>query len=278
MKNILELSNILFGWHMKKYGKWIITIPVVVGMIAMCEAYGNNPEKLPMSFLPYYMKVDKSITPILFILGLLGILITIFILMRGFHNNGKEIYTIFTLPMKPIEILTAFFIFAFSLVMLYFAVWVVGMVGMYVPVTIMAKQTAMELVLDINNYGEVTGLDPSITNGLYLSFQEGIFLSSLFPVHWIGRLLLVLGMTISTLGLALDGICTQSNLYHVGFRLSIVLGMIIGFFPWISHVYIQWQSQNISQFLGYIQIFGLGVMVLGLQILAIKYAIVYRKK
>lgn len=203
MKNVLKLSNYLFDWYWKKWGKTITIVSLCagVGLLAfICFLGGNNDsvEYYSSAFRSYDMAIDNSFLPLVFVLGLLLVLIMQFVQIRGFSTNGKGIYNMFMLPMKRKEVYLAFLLSVSAAAAIYYLLWLILLVAAYFPISALHESAAAKEVIYYSEVVTLTGLDTHIENGLFLAFRRSTFLSMFFPVTlwhvlpFLGGLLLVI--------------------------------------------------------------------------------------
>lgn len=229
MNNTMKLSNYLFGWFMKGWGKTIfITTGVLMSMWLLgttAMPSGGNPYEIQLHmFYSYDMLVDNSGVMGVFFLGLFAIFLGIFLQANRFYVNGKGMYTIFTLPMKRWEVFTAFLLSAMASVLLYFAFWLVLMVFWYFPVTAMQTKAAAAVTIKLAPDNILTGIDSTRNNGLFLAFQRSIFLSGCFPVSYLQVATLTGGIFLVSVSTVFAGLYRESGVGRFGLLLTAGVG------------------------------------------------------
>lgn len=187
MKHVWKLSDYLFGWYWKKWGKVITIVSLCLGalLLAFSALPSGDPDSLEyysMAFRSYDMILDGSFLPIVFALGLLLIFLLQFVQMKGFFHNGKGIYTLCTLPMQRREVYLSFLLSLAAAVAVYYLLWLVLLVAAYFPVTILNERAAAREIFYLSEGVTLTGLDTHIENGLFLAFRRSAFLATFFPV------------------------------------------------------------------------------------------------
>jgi len=238
MKNTLKLSNYLFHWYFRKSGRYILSFSLGIASLLLLISSSLSPnntfQHIAKEFRTFDMVIDYSGTGIVFFLGLVTLFITLFIQMNGFYTNGKGMYSILTLPMKRCQVFYAFFLSASAVVFLYFALWLVAMVALYIPITSMYVKAAFQSVLRISQSVTVRDIDTSISNGFFLAFHRSIFLSSCFPVSWIQVLSLSGGMFLSITAIVFAGLYNESVFTRVLLFVVVLAGFFVAFYrAWI---------------------------------------------
>lgn len=186
MKNALKLSHYLFTWYWKKWGKAITISSLLLGAVTifgMMILHGdpNNYEYFSKYFRSYDVAVDQSFLLIIFPIGLFTIVLTLFLQIRSFSNNGKGIYTLFTLPVKRKEAYFSFALCGIAAIALYYILWLLLVVLAYFPVTILYEYGAASEILYLSDGQTITNLPTHLQNGLFLAFRRSLFLSTFFP-------------------------------------------------------------------------------------------------
>lgn len=232
MRNTLTLSNYIFGWYMKKFGTWILAISAVAAIVLLAVYPGSNSgyAHIAIEFRTYDLVVDRSGVFIVFIIGLLLVLQALFLQMNSFYTNGRGMYTLFTLPMKRRQVYAAFFLSAITVVLLYFAVWTVLMVVLYFPVTSMYANLARQAVLYVAPDVTLTGLDTSVTNGLYLALQRSAFLSGCLPTSGFTALCLAGGMLLSVAAVVFAGLYNEYLSLRILMLFTALAGIYVAFY------------------------------------------------
>ncbi len=168
----------------KKGGKWLLSIPLVVALLSILWRGSRSIyAQRAGGFLPYQDMVDYSLTPLLFWVGLFGLLGVVFLHYRQYHTKSNGMITFLTLPLSSKEIMLGLVLPAVIWIFLYYAVWFVALIVWYVPATKFAAHVAMQQEFWIDGKEIIAGVDPQIHNGLYLAFRRGIFLSNLFALQ-----------------------------------------------------------------------------------------------
>ena len=211
MKQTALLSGYVFQWNMKKGGWAVYVLSILVGVIsAIYRGYtglaGETSSYRAKGFLPYELIIDQSLIPIFFCVGLLALLFLQYMRLRQYRKEGKGIYTFLTLPMKGKQVADAFLLQSLAMVFLYYALWLVVIVVMYLPmmhwmVSLAAKQ---EFLMDDGSI--LIGIDATRNNGLFLAFLRSEFLSIVYSLDWKAMLcvlcmLCFLGVCVVYLGL-----------------------------------------------------------------------------
>lgn len=186
VKNVWKLSNYLFDWYWKKWGKTITIASLCLGIllliyIAISVGNPDSYEYYSTAFRSYDMAVDSSFLPVVFIVGLLMVFIANFVQIKGFSINAKGTYTLFMLPMKRKDVYFSFLLLLVASVAVYYLLWLVLLVAAYFPVTAFLENAAAKEILYFAEGTTLTGLDTSIENGLFLAFRRSLFLSACFP-------------------------------------------------------------------------------------------------
>ncbi len=234
MKNTIKLSNYLFHWFFRKSGRYIMGISLGIASLLILissSLSGNNAyQHIAKEFRTYDMVIDYSGAGIVFFLGLVTLFITLFIQMNGFYTNGKGMYSILTLPMKRCQVFYAFFLSASAVIFLYFALWLVAMAALYVPISSMYVKAAFQSVLRFSQSVTVREIDTSISNGFFLAFHRSIFLSSCFPVSWIQVLALSGGLFLSVTAIVFAGLYNESVFIRVLLFVVVLAGFFVAFY------------------------------------------------
>ncbi|WP_313529646.1 hypothetical protein [Anaerotignum sp.] len=237
MKNMLKLSNYLFGWFFHKYERFILAISIFISTILLLIGNLNNRDMynhIAIEFRTYDLVVDYSGAGFVFLLGLIILFVSLFIQMNSFYTNGKGMYSIFTLPMKRNQVFMAFFISAIASIMLYFLVWLVVVVVLYFPISSMYEKAAAKAVLYISEQVTLRDLDASITNGFFLAFQRSTFLSTCFPSSWVQCLALWSGMFLATVSVVFAGLYNEFIFIRVVLFIGVLGGFAVSFYQaWI---------------------------------------------
>lgn len=211
MKNVWKLSNYFFSWMMKKGGKVIFGCSIGLGICGfLAQAFPTVATKdsehhFPKAFFPYEAIVDTWI-PIIFLLGLLGLLVMLFWQAKSFYINHKGIYTLLTLPMKRERIYFSFLLSGMAVILLYFMVWLLLILAAYFPIMAQYNRIAAKEIFYVSPEITVKGLDAARTNGLYLAFQRSAFLYTAFPLNLVRALSLVSGLFLILVGILYAGL------------------------------------------------------------------------
>lgn len=251
MSHTMKLSNYLFRWFMRGFGRFVFLATGVLGVILVFVA-ATAPSQprghmfQPRAFYSYDILVDGAGVSVVFFLGLLAVLVGIFIQANRYYVNGKAMYTMFTLPMKRAGVFFAFFFSAMAITLLYFAFWAVLMVICYFPVTAMQTKAAAEVVFQLSPDTMVTGIDVTRNNGLFLAFQRSVFLGACFPVSYLQAATLMGGMFLALVSVVFGGLYRQSISIRVVLLLLACVGFYVAFYKFVynsSQQIVSWSGE-----------------------------------
>lgn len=241
MKAMWKLSNYFFVWMVRRSFLWTLLLTLgAAGINLLANAFpqaGGESDMVPHfaeSFRSYEMILDKSLIWLYFAAGLLLVFWMILWHARSYSTNGKEIYTLYTLPMKREEVYFAFLLSGAALILLYFLAWLIFVVAVYAPIMSNYAKTAAEEVFRVSPDLTISGLDATRTNGLYLAFQRSAWLYVAFPSNPARLLFVVSGMLLILASLIYAGFCPVEAFERVA---AVIAGV---FFPLFCIVRVLW--------------------------------------
>lgn len=186
MKNMWKLSNYFLAWMMKRGMAYLFFVVYLFGGLGclMANAFPraagamdwNHPAE---AFRAYETLLGNSF----FVFGLILLFFEIFRHAKSYQTNGREIYTLLTLPMRREEIYFAFLLSGAALVALYFMGWLLLILVGYAPIMANHVKVAAQEIFYVSPELTVSGLDATRTNGLFLAFQRNTMLYTFFPTN-----------------------------------------------------------------------------------------------
>lgn len=201
MKNMWKLSNYFLGWMMKRGVVWVFCCAYLLGGLAclMANAFPrtaaanewNHPAE---AFHAYETLLGNDRFTIFFVGGLILLFFEIFRHAKSYQTNGREIYTLLTLPMRREQIYFAFLLSGAALLALYFLGWLVLILVGYAPIMANHAKVAAEEIFYVSPEMTISGLDAVRTNGLFLAFQRNTILYTFFPTNPARLLALMSGL------------------------------------------------------------------------------------
>lgn len=190
MKNMWKLSNYFLAWMMKRGMAFLFYSVYLFGGMAclMANAFPraagatdwNHPAE---AFRAYETLLGNSRFTVFFVFGLILLFFEIIRHAKSYQTNGREIYTLFTLPMRREEIYFAFLLSGAALVALYFMGWLLLILVGYAPIMANHVKVAAQEIFYVSPELTVSGLDATRTNGLFLAFQRNMVLYTFFPTN-----------------------------------------------------------------------------------------------
>ncbi|WP_317854682.1 hypothetical protein [Chakrabartyella piscis] len=274
MKQTMTLTNYLFTWFMKQYGKWIVIATAFIGFCmvfgyGMPKGSGQDMSFFPNAFRTYDQIVDYSMVEFVFAFGLLALLVCAFVQMVSFSTNGKGIYSLMLLPMKRQQVFLSFVWNLTTVVVMYFAVWFLMLFVLYFPLTALCENAAQDVVYHLQNGSTLTGMDATLNNGLYLAFQRSDFLSSAFPVSGLQAMRLVSGLSLVIVATVLGALYTDRLFTRLAMLAQVVLGFYVAGYRFIERSFGDIQEMPATFYLsGIALVLAVGVLVFGMVMMA----------
>ena len=248
MKNTWKLSNYLFDWVWKR-GAGILTIgSAALGVLVLLfKAFplGNTTGVYyAEAFLPYEAVIDRSLIPIFFSIGIIGLWAALLVQYRALNKTGK--YTMFTLPMKQSSTAISFILAALALFVLYYLIWMVLLFAAYFPITAIYEKQAAKEVFYISAGNTLTGLDAHRTNGLFLAFRRGEFLSAAFPTTLHEMLSVLAGLAWSVGAVIWLGLFPLKKAVSVLIGVAVVFSILTAGFSFAFAVSGAWDTESLT--------------------------------
>ena len=241
MKAMWKLSNYFFVWMARRSFLWVLLIELgAAGINLLANAFPQTGGEYELaahyaeSFCSYEMILGKNWISLYFASGLLLVFWAIFWHAKSYSTNGREIYTLYTLPMKREEVYFAFLLSGAALILLYFLAWLIFVVAIYAPMMSNYAKAAAEEVFRVSPDLTISGLGAARTNGLYLAFQRSPWLYVAFPSNPARLLLVVSGMLLILASLIYAGFCPVEAFERVA---AVIAGV---FFPLFCIVRVLW--------------------------------------